>query len=164
MRARGETTGRKPCEDCAAELGARHGLAWCELRADELRDPAVRGGAVRPSARRLRGTRIARPARSIDTATLSFGLVSIPVKIYSSGEPSHELHFNLVHEGCGERLHQQYVCPEHGKVERDEIIKGFQLTKGNFVELSKSELSALDAVASDEISIQEFVPARAGDP
>src|SRR5438034_8644630 len=55
-----------------------------------------------------RGTRIAThpnmPARSIDTATLSFGLVSIPVKIYSTGEPSHELHFHLLHEGCGERL------------------------------------------------------------
>jgi DNA end-binding protein Ku len=104
------------------------------------------------------------PARSIDTATLAFGLVSIPVKIYSTGEPSHELHFNLVHEGCGERLHQQYVCEEHGKVERDEIIKGFELTKGNFVELSKTELKALEAVASDEIAIDEFVPASAVDP
>jgi DNA end-binding protein Ku len=104
------------------------------------------------------------PARSIDTATLSFGLVSIPVKIYSTGEPSHELHFHLVHEGCGERVRQQYVCPEHGKVERADIIKGFELTKGNFVELTKSELSALDAVASDEIAIQEFVPASAVDP
>lgn len=104
------------------------------------------------------------PARAIDTATLSFGLVSIPVKIYSTGEPSHELHFHLLHEGCGERLHQQYICPEHGKVERDEIIKGYELTKGNFVELTKAELSELDAVASDEIAVQEFVPADAVDP
>lgn len=104
------------------------------------------------------------PARSIDTATLAFGLVSIPVKIYSTGEPSHELHFHLVHEGCGERVRQQYVCPEHGKVERDQIIKGYELTKGNFIELSKAELSALEAVASDEIAINEFVPASAIDP
>ena len=104
------------------------------------------------------------PTRAIDTATLSFGLVSIPVKIYSTGEPSHELHFHLLHEGCGERLRQQYICPEHGKVERDEMIKGYELTKGNFVELTKSELSALEAVASDEIAIQEFVPADAVDP
>jgi DNA end-binding protein Ku len=102
--------------------------------------------------------------RAIDSATLAFGLVSIPVKIYSTGEPSHEIHFHLVHEGCGERLHQQYVCPEHGKVERDEITKGYELTKGNFVELSKSELKALEAVASDEIEINEFVPAAAVDP
>jgi DNA end-binding protein Ku len=106
----------------------------------------------------------AMPARSIDTATLAFGLVSIPVKIYSTNEPSHELHFHLIHEGCGERLHQQYVCPRHGVVERSDMIKGYELTKGNFVELSKSELAALDAVASDEIAIQEFVPAAAVDP
>jgi DNA end-binding protein Ku len=104
------------------------------------------------------------PTRSIDTATLAFGLVSIPVKIYSTGEPSHELHFHLVHEGCGERLHQQYVCTTHGKVERDDIIKGYELTRGNFIELSKAELKALEAVASDEVAIHEFVPAAAVDP
>jgi hypothetical protein len=85
--------------------------------------------------------------RSIDTATLAFGLVSIPVKIYSTSEPSHELHFHLVHEGCGERLHQHYVCPTHGAVERADIIKGYELTKGSFIELSKAELGALEAVA-----------------
>lgn len=104
------------------------------------------------------------PTRSIDTATLAFGLVSIPVKIYSTGEPSHELHFHLIHAGCGERLHQQYVCPIHGKVERDDMIKGYEITRGSFVELSNSELRALDAVASDDIAIQEFVPAAAVDP
>ena len=104
------------------------------------------------------------PARPIDSATLSFGLVSIPVKIYSTSEPSHEIHFHLVHEGCGARLHQQYVCPDHGVVERSDMIKGYELTKGNFIELSREELKALEAVASDEISIEEFVPAAAVDP
>lgn len=104
------------------------------------------------------------PARSIDTATLAFGLVSIPVKIYSTAEPSHEVHFHLIHEGCGERLKQQYVCPEHGEVTRDQMTKGFELTKGNFIELDKAELKALDAVASDEIEITEFVPADQVDP
>jgi DNA end-binding protein Ku len=104
------------------------------------------------------------PTRSIDTATLAFGLVSIPVKIYSTGEPSHELHFHLVHAGCGERLHQQYVCPRHGKVERDKVSKGYEITRGNFVELTEPELRALDAVASGDIAIHEFVPAAAVDP
>ncbi|HEX5060176.1 MAG TPA: Ku protein [Kofleriaceae bacterium] len=104
------------------------------------------------------------PARAIDTATIAFGLVSIPVKIYSTSEPTHEIHFHLIHEGCGERLKQQYVCPRHGVVERDEMTKGFELTKGNFVELEKDELKALEAVASDEIAIREFVPASAIDP
>ncbi|CAN5916602.1 Ku protein [soil metagenome] len=104
------------------------------------------------------------PARSIDTATIAFGLVSIPVKIYSTNEPSHEIHFHLIHAGCGERLKQQYVCPEHGEVERSEMSKGFELTKGNFIELSKEELKNLEAVASDELAIREFVPLSAVDP
>lgn len=104
------------------------------------------------------------PARSIDTATISFGLVSIPVKIYSTAEPSQEIHFHLVHAGCGERLKQQYVCPKHGKVERSDMIKGFEITKGNVVELEKEELEALEAVSTDEIAVAEFVPASAVDP
>lgn len=103
-------------------------------------------------------------ARPIDTATIAFGLVSIPVKIYSTNEPSHEIHFHLVHAGCGERLKQQYVCPRHGEVSRDDIIKGYELTKGNFVELTKQELKDLEAVASDEVAIEEFVPISAVDP
>jgi len=104
------------------------------------------------------------PARAIDSATIAFGLVSIPIKIYSTSEPSHEIHFHLIHEGCGERLKQQYICPRHGEVSRSEMSKGFELTKGNFVELSKDELKALEAVANDEVSIREFVPAVAIDP
>jgi DNA end-binding protein Ku len=104
------------------------------------------------------------PARAIDTATIAFGLVSIPIKIYSTSEPTHEIHFHLIHEGCGERLKQQYIGPRHGDVERAEMSKGFELTKGNFVELAKDELKALEAVASDEVAIREFVPATAIDP
>ena len=104
------------------------------------------------------------PARSIDTATIAFGLVSIPVKIYSTSEPSHEIHFHLIHEGCGERLKQKYVCPRHGDVDRDDMTKGFELSKGNFVPLDKDELKALDAVATGEIAMKEFVPASEVDP
>jgi DNA end-binding protein Ku len=99
------------------------------------------------------------PARSIDSATIAFGLVSIPVKIYSTSEPSHEVHFHLLHAGCGERVHQQYVCPRHGVVARDQLAKGYELKKGTFVEFSTAELKALDAVASEEIAMTEFVPA-----
>ncbi len=104
------------------------------------------------------------PARSIDTATLTFGLVAIPVKIYATSEHANEVHFHLVHEGCGERLHQQYVCPRHGTVDRDQIIKGYELRRGRFVELSRDELKTLEAVGSDEITIEEFVPGAAVDP
>jgi DNA end-binding protein Ku len=103
-------------------------------------------------------------ARALDTAMLSFGLVAIPVKIYTTSEPSHEVHFNLIHAGCGQRLKQQYVCPKHGAVDREDMAKGFELTKGNYVELEKQELKALEAVASDEVLLAEFVPADAVDP
>lgn len=104
------------------------------------------------------------PARAIDSATLSFGLVAIPVKVYTTAEPSHEVHFNLIHEGCGERLKQRYVCPKHGEVERADMAKGFELTKGTYVELEKEELDALAAVATDEVALTEFVPETEVDP
>jgi DNA end-binding protein Ku len=104
------------------------------------------------------------PARAIDAATLSFGLVSIPVKIYSTNEPSHHLSFHLLHAGCGQRLKQQYVCPKHGEVERDDMIKGYEYEKGRYVELEKAELKALEAVSNDAVELREFVPASAVDP
>jgi DNA end-binding protein Ku len=104
------------------------------------------------------------PARAIDTASLSFGLVTIPVKIYSTNEPSHHISFNLLHAECGQRLHQKYVCPKHGEVTRDDMIKGYEYAKNKYVELTADELKALDAVASDAIELREFVPAMAIDP
>jgi DNA end-binding protein Ku len=104
------------------------------------------------------------PARAIDTARISFGLVTIPVKIYSTNAPAEQIHFHMVHAECGQRVKQQYVCPEHGPVERADIVKGFELSKGHVVQFDKEELKALEAVASDDISLVEFVPASAVDP
>lgn len=103
-------------------------------------------------------------ARSIDSASITFGLVAIPVKVFSTAEPTHEVHFHLIHAGCGERLKQQYVCPKHGVVERSDMAKGYAPKKGEVIELSQEELDALDAVANDEIGLDVFVPASAVDP
>ena len=103
-------------------------------------------------------------ARAIDTASITFGLVAIPVRVFSTAEPTHELHFHLIHAGCGERLKQEYHCPKHGKVERSEMAKGYQPARGETIELAQEELDALDAVANDEIGLTEFVPASAVDP
>lgn len=103
-------------------------------------------------------------ARSIDTASLSFGLVSIPVKVYSTTERSHEVHFHLLHAGCGERLKQQYVCPSHGMIEREDMAKGYEVHRGSYIELSQQEIDALDAVGTGAVEIREFVPATAVDP
>src|SRR5262249_42246588 len=58
----------------------------------------------------------------------------------------------------------QYMCPEHGAIDRDQIVKGFELSKNHFVELTKQELKALEAVGTGEISMRAFVPATAVDP
>jgi DNA end-binding protein Ku len=104
------------------------------------------------------------PPHALDSATISFGLVSIPIKIYTTNETSESIHFHMIHAGCGERLQQRYVCPEHGEVERSDIAKGYDLAKGTRLELSKEELKALDAVSSNEVLLTEFVPASAVDP
>jgi DNA end-binding protein Ku len=103
-------------------------------------------------------------ARSIDSASIVFGLVSIPIRVFSTSEPSHEIHFHMIHAGCGERVKQQYVCPKHGVVERADIAKGYQVDRSKMIELDPQELRALDAVANDEIALAEFVPVTAIDP
>ena len=76
------------------------------------------------------------PARSIDKATISFGLVSIPVKLYTSSESSGDIHFNLLHDACGSRLKQQYICTKDEEiVERAHMVKGYEFAKGQYVVL-----------------------------
>lgn len=105
------------------------------------------------------------PARSIATATISFGLVSIPTKLYTTAESSGDISFNMLHAACGSRLKQQYICTKDGEiVERDQMVKGYEFAKGQYVVLSSDELKALDAVATHTIALEEFVPASAVDP
>jgi DNA end-binding protein Ku len=104
------------------------------------------------------------PARAIGTATISFGLVSIPVKLYTTTESGTDISFNMLHGACGSRLKQQYLCTKDGEVvERDQTVKGYEFTKGQYVVLTTDELKALDAVASNTIEMTEFVPAAAVD-
>jgi len=104
-------------------------------------------------------------ARAISSATVSFGLVSIPIKVYSSGESQSGVHFNLLHRKCGSRLKQQYVCPQDGEVvERSEMAKGYEFAKGQYVLFSDEELKALQEKASQTIEITEFLPTAKVDP
>jgi DNA end-binding protein Ku len=100
-------------------------------------------------------------AHSIGSATLSFGLVSVPVKMFSTGEPSAAISFNWLHKKDGARLKQQYVCSKDGeKVEKDEMVKGYEFTKGQYVIFTPEELKALEEKATGAIEITEFVPAK----
>jgi DNA end-binding protein Ku len=103
--------------------------------------------------------------RSIATGTISFGLVSIPVRLYPATQPSASISFNLLHGACGSRLKQQYVCAREGvKVERDEMVKGYEFAKDRYVTFTQEELKALDELATQTIDIAEFVPAAQVDP
>jgi DNA end-binding protein Ku len=104
-------------------------------------------------------------ARAIASATVSFGLVSIPVKVYSSGNSSAGVRFNMLHKKCGSRLKQHYYCPQDGeKVERDEMVKGYEFSKGQYVLFTDEELKALQQEASQSVEITEFLPTVKVDP
>jgi DNA end-binding protein Ku len=103
-------------------------------------------------------------ARSIASLSLSFGLVSIPVKVYSATESSGSVSFNLLHN-CGSRLRQQYVCLKEGVVvERADMIKGYEFDKDRYVTFTPAELKALEESARHTIDIVSFIPLAAVDP
>ncbi|HEV8312554.1 MAG TPA: Ku protein [Burkholderiaceae bacterium] len=103
-------------------------------------------------------------ARSIASLSLSFGLVSIPVKVYSATESSGSVSFNLLHN-CGSRLKQQYIClKENVPVERADMIKGYEFDKDRYVTFTPVELKALEESARHTIDIISFIPLSAVDP
>jgi DNA end-binding protein Ku len=104
-------------------------------------------------------------ARSIAALTVSFGMVSIPVKLFSATEASRAISFNLLHKGCGSRLRQQYFCvKEDVPVARDEMVKGFEFAKDQYVQFTPEELKAMEEAGTHTADITEFVPIEAIDP
>jgi DNA end-binding protein Ku len=104
-------------------------------------------------------------ARSIATLTVSFGLVSIPVKLYSATESSRAISFNLLHKDCGSRLKQQYFCiKEEVPVARDDMVKGYEFARDQYVVFSPEELKALEEAGTHTAEIIEFVPIESIDP
>ena len=104
------------------------------------------------------------PPRPIASANISFGLVSVPVSLYSASESTANVSFNMLHKACGTRLKQQYICPKEGEVvEKDDITKGYEFSKGQYVTFTPEEIKALDEKATNSIDIAEFVPLDAVD-
>lgn len=94
------------------------------------------------------------------SATISFGLVSVPIKLYSSSESSSAISFNWIHKDCGSRLKQQYICARDGTVvEKDDMVKGYEFAKEQYVLFTTEELKLIEAKSGDSIAIEEFVPA-----
>jgi DNA end-binding protein Ku len=104
-------------------------------------------------------------ARSIASLTISFGMVSIPVKLYSATEAGRAMSFNLLHKACGSRLKQQYFCvKEEVPVAREDMAKGYEFAKDQYVMFSPEELKALEEAGTHSAEITEFVPVKAIDP
>src|ERR1700741_5212664 len=104
-------------------------------------------------------------ARSIASLTVSFGLVSIPVKLFSATEASCQISCNLLHKPCGSRLRQQYVCiKEDVPVSRDEMVKGYEFAKDQYVMFSPEELKAMEEAGTHTADLPEFLPLEAIEP
>ena len=104
-------------------------------------------------------------ARSIGSLTVSFGLVAIPVKLYTATQSANAISFNLLHKTCGSRLKQQYLCQKEGVlVERDEMVKGYEFAKDQYVRFTPQEIKALEEVGTHSVDISEFVPIESIDP
>jgi DNA end-binding protein Ku len=104
-------------------------------------------------------------ARPIGSLTIAFGLVSIPVKMFSATEASKAISFNMLHKDCGSRLKQQYLClKEEIPVAREDIVKGFEFAKDQYVMFTPEELKALEEAGTQTADIAEFVPIEAIDP
>jgi DNA end-binding protein Ku len=104
------------------------------------------------------------PARAVLSGTISFGLVSIPVKFFTAAS-SEQVSFNMLHKKCGGRLKMQFVCPTDNNevVERSETVKGYEYSKGQYVQFTEEELKALETERGGSIEITEFVPVTSVD-
>ena len=95
------------------------------------------------------------PPHSIGTGTISFGLVSIPIKLYPATSPA-GVSFNMLHAKCGSRLRQQMLCPVCNEVvDRSQTVRGYEVAKDQYVRVADEELKALEGEASKTIDIAE---------
>lgn len=103
--------------------------------------------------------------RAFATAQISFGLVSIPVRLFTATESSEKISFNMLHRDCGSRIQQQLYCPKDERtIDRTETVKGFEFSKGQYVTFTEDELKTLEEKATQTIEISEFLPREAIDP
>ncbi len=103
--------------------------------------------------------------RAFASAQISFGLVSIPVRLFSATEASERISFNMLHKDCGNRIQQQLYCPKDERnIDRDETVKGYEFSRGQYVTFTEEELKTLEEKATQTIDISEFLPRETIDP
>src|ERR687896_604905 len=103
-------------------------------------------------------------AHPVGSGVLSFGLVSIPVRLYSAiseKRPS----FNFLHAKCGTRIRSQRYCPTCNQVlQLHDLVRGYEFAKGQYVQFTEAELEALELEENRSIDLTEFVPLKSVDP
>jgi len=103
-------------------------------------------------------------ARSLVSGTISFGLVAIPIRLYPA-VVSERVSFHLLHAKCGSRIKYQTYCPVCDQVvDREDLVKGYEFGKEQYIRVTEDELEALEGEASKDIDIAEFVPLASVDP
>src|SRR3954447_18130192 len=116
-----------------------------------------------PQATRTRSRRRMAP-RALWTGSITFGLVNVPVRIYSAVH-EHKLQFNLVHEKDDSPIGYQKICKLEDKpVKSDEIVKAYEFKKGEFVQLTDEDFDAVQVEGQHTIDLQDFVPYEDIDP
>jgi DNA end-binding protein Ku len=102
--------------------------------------------------------------RPIWSGSVSFGLVNVPVKLFSATSPK-EIRFHMLHDKDGARIQQKRVCPvEEKEVPWEHVVKGFEISKGRYVSVTREELAAFDPKGSRSIDIEDFVDLSQIDP
>jgi DNA end-binding protein Ku len=108
---------------------------------------------------------MATSTRPIASLTVSFGLVAIPVQVYSATVTADRIAFNFLRAKDGSRVRQQYVAVKDGKlVDRSDLVKGYEFAKDRFVMFTPQELKELEEKTSSAIDISEFAPLESVDP
>jgi DNA end-binding protein Ku len=99
------------------------------------------------------------PARAYWKGQIRLALVSIPIEVYPATKSSAAISFHQIHEPSGKRIRYEKVAPGVGPVDRDEIIKGFEISRGNYVLLDKQEIEAVKIESRRTLELVQFVEA-----
>jgi DNA end-binding protein Ku len=103
-------------------------------------------------------------ASTVWNGRITFGLVSVPVKLFRAVE-SHGISFHLLHESCKTRIKLQNYCPHHEKVvDRSELVRGYEYEKGKYVLMEEDELERIEPESSNNLDIEQFIDVREVDP
>lgn len=104
--------------------------------------------------------------RPLADATISFGMVSIPIKLFSATETKASISFNMLHEKCKGRVKQQYICPRDNNelVDRKQMVKGYEFAKEQYVVFTPEEIDKMEETSTKLVEITEFLDISLVDP